>query len=108
MTTRLRPTPRRRRPRGPRRHTDGGDRLAVLVSPGRVAKGDGTPYKVFTPYYNAWRNTAGARRPGRVRRRRTGSTRPKRPGGVDIPDAGAELELPAGEKAARRSVDHVR
>ena len=26
-----------------------------LVSPGRVTKGDGTPYKVFTPYYNAWR-----------------------------------------------------
>ncbi|MDT5066452.1 MAG: deoxyribodipyrimidine photo-lyase, partial [Mycobacterium sp.] len=26
-----------------------------LVSPGRVTKGDGTPYKVFTPYYAAWR-----------------------------------------------------
>ena len=26
-----------------------------LVSPGRVTKGDGTPYKVFTPYFSAWR-----------------------------------------------------
>ena len=30
----VRPTPRRRRPRGPRRHTDGGDRLAVPGVPG--------------------------------------------------------------------------
>ena len=26
-----------------------------LVSPGRVVKGDGEPYKVFTPFYDAWR-----------------------------------------------------
>ena len=26
-----------------------------LVSPGRVTKDDGTPYKVFTPFYAAWR-----------------------------------------------------
>jgi deoxyribodipyrimidine photolyase len=26
-----------------------------LVSPGRVTKGDGTPYKVFTPFFGAWR-----------------------------------------------------
>ena len=25
-----------------------------LVSPGRVVKGDGEPYKVFTPFYGAW------------------------------------------------------
>ncbi len=25
-----------------------------LVSPGRVVKGDGDPYKVFTPFYGAW------------------------------------------------------
>ncbi len=24
------------------------------VSPGRILKGDGTPYKVFTPYFRAW------------------------------------------------------
>lgn len=26
-----------------------------LVSPGRVTKDDGTPYKVFTPFFNRWR-----------------------------------------------------
>ena len=26
-----------------------------LVSPGRVTKDDGTPYKVFTPFYSAWK-----------------------------------------------------
>ena len=26
-----------------------------LVTPGRVVKGDGEPYKVFTPFYDAWR-----------------------------------------------------
>src|SRR6202007_17102 len=26
-----------------------------LVSPGRVVKGNGDPYKVFTPFYDAWR-----------------------------------------------------
>lgn len=27
---------------------------AYAVAPGRVKKGDGTPYKVYTPYYRAW------------------------------------------------------
>ena len=36
-----------------------------LVSPGRVTKGDGTPYKVFTPFYGAWRKH-GWRRPGPI------------------------------------------
>src|ERR1700742_691023 len=26
-----------------------------LVAPGRITKPDGTPYKVFTPFYEAWR-----------------------------------------------------
>ncbi len=57
-----------------------------LVSPGRVTKGDGTPYKVFTPFYDAWRRH-GWRRPAEVgpevgaldrpgRRRRAVSTSP--------------------------------
>ena len=37
-----------------------------LVSPGRVTKDDGTPYKVFTPFYAAWRKH-GWRAPGVVR-----------------------------------------
>lgn len=73
-----------------------------LVSPGRVTKDDGTPYKVFTPYFAAWRRH-GWRPPA--------STGPKSaqwidpedvPGTVAIPDLGIELELPAGESAARR------
>ena len=73
-----------------------------LVSPGRVVKGDGDPYKVFTPFY------------GRMAEARLASAREVGPevghwidpadvkGGVEIPDAGVELELPAGEQAAQR------
>ena len=25
-----------------------------VVAPGRVLKGDGTPYRVYTPYHRAW------------------------------------------------------
>ena len=71
-----------------------------LVSPGRVTKGDGTPYKVFTPFYSAWREhgwrapardrarrsarwidpaDVGRRRRHPRRRRRTGPSRPVRP-----------------------------
>ena len=35
-----------------------------LVSPGRVTKDDGTPYKVFTPFFRAWRQV-GWRAPAR-------------------------------------------
>lgn len=74
-----------------------------LVSPGRVTKADGTPYKVFTPFYDAWRKH-GWRSPAES------GTKSARwvdaadvPGAhvVDIPDTGMELELPAGEQAAR-------
>ncbi|MDP9167053.1 MAG: DNA photolyase family protein [Actinomycetota bacterium] len=71
-----------------------------LVSPGRVTKGDGTPYKVFTPFYAAWRQH-GWRAPAK-----TGATSarwidPADVGGtVDIPPGDAELEHPAGESAA--------
>ena len=76
-----------------------------LVSPGRVAKGDGTPYKVFTPFYDAWR------RHGWPTPADTGASSARwidpadvagRPELADIPDAGVELETPAGEAAARR------
>jgi deoxyribodipyrimidine photolyase len=32
------------------------------VTPGRVTKAEGTPFKVFTPFARAWRTTAGAGR----------------------------------------------
>ena len=73
-----------------------------LVSPGRVTKSDGSPYKVFTPFYDAW-HRHGWRKPAASG---ADSARWIDPAdvsaGVDIPDAGVELELPAGETAARK------
>src|SRR5690606_36523630 len=41
-------------------HADGRELRMVgspyAVAPGRVTKGDGTPYRVFTPYRAAWRD----------------------------------------------------
>jgi deoxyribodipyrimidine photo-lyase len=71
-----------------------------LVSPGRVVKDSGEPYKVFTPFFDAWRKH-GWRAPAK-----SGPTSAKwiDPAGlkgcVEIPDLGVELDLPAGEKAA--------
>ncbi|MBX7430835.1 DNA photolyase family protein [Mycobacterium sp. Y57] len=76
-----------------------------LVSPGRVAKSDGTPYKVFTPYYEAWRRHGwrASAESGAGSVRWIGPAEvPGRPDLADIPDAGVELEFPAGERAARR------
>ena len=73
-----------------------------LVSPGRVTKNDGAPYKVFTPFYDAWRKQ-GWRPPAASGPKSARWIDPKDvPGAVDIPDLGVELELPAGETAARR------
>lgn len=73
-----------------------------LVSPGRVTKDDGTPYKVFTPYYGAWRKH-GWRAPAKSGAKSARWIDPADvPGGVEIPDAGVELELAAGETAAKR------
>jgi deoxyribodipyrimidine photo-lyase len=72
-----------------------------LVAPGRVTKRDGTPYRVFTPFYAAWREH-GWRAPAK-----TGPTSARWidpadvGGGVDIPAGDHELDLPAGEAAAR-------
>lgn len=74
-----------------------------LVTPGRVTKSDGTPYKVFTPFYAVWRDH-GWRAPAK-----TGPTSARwmdpadvegGKDGVDIPAGGVELDLPAGERAA--------
>ena len=72
-----------------------------LVSPGRVTKDDGAPYQVFTPFYAAWRKH-GWRAPANSGAKSARWIDPADvSGGVDIPDAGVELELPAGESAAR-------
>lgn len=73
-----------------------------LVTPGRVTKDDGTPYKVFTPFLARWREI-GWRSPA------PSSTAPVRwidPAQlpkrlrVEAPDPGADLDIEAGEAAA--------
>jgi deoxyribodipyrimidine photo-lyase len=73
-----------------------------LVSPGRVRKGDGSPYKVFTPFFDAWREH-GWRAPAESDVDAARWVDPANlPGRVDIPDTGVKLDMPAGETAARR------
>lgn len=72
-----------------------------LVSPGRVTKGDGSPYKVFTPFFRAWRD-AGWRRPARSG---ADSARWMDPAQLsvercEIPDPAVDLDHAAGESAA--------
>lgn len=75
-----------------------------LVSPGRVTKDDGNPYKVFTPYFRRWREV-GWRGPAQSG---PDSADWIDPGGVaglpepvDPPDPAVALDIPAGEAAAR-------
>lgn len=71
-----------------------------LVSPGRVTKPDGRPYKVFTPFHRAWREH-GWRAPAASGPESAHWLDPaKVRGAVQIPDPGVELDLPAGETAA--------
>ncbi len=72
-----------------------------LVSPGRITKGDGSAYKVFTPFYEAWRRH-GWRTPAESSAESANWIDPAEvSGGIEIPDAGVKLALPAGETAAR-------
>jgi deoxyribodipyrimidine photo-lyase len=73
---------------------------AYLVSPGRVAKKDGTPYKVFTPFFGAWRQ-AGWRQPARSDSARWLDPARLAVDRCQIPDPGAALAVAAGEEAAR-------
>lgn len=71
-----------------------------LVSPGRVTKPDGGPYKVFTPFHRAWREH-GWRAPAASGPESAHWLDPAKVRGVvQIPDPGVELDLPAGETAA--------
>jgi deoxyribodipyrimidine photo-lyase len=76
-----------------------------LVSPGRVAKDDGSPYKVFTPFFRRWREV-GWRAPAQISPDQVNWVDPIRttglPDPVDPPDPQARLDIPAGETAARR------
>ena len=74
-----------------------------LVSPGRVTKDDGTPYKVFTPFFRTWQEH-GWRAPAKTGPKAARWIDPADiDGGVDIPAGDTELELPAGETAARKA-----
>ena len=77
-----------------------------LVSPGRVTKGDGSPYKVFTPFYSAWREH-GWRAPAKTGAKTATWIDPadvtKGAGESDIPEGEAALDVPAGEAAARKA-----
>ncbi len=73
-----------------------------LVSPHRVVKKDGSPYKVFTPYFRAWLDH-GWRAPATTGPRTASWVDPAGlPARTEIPDGDADLEMPAGERAARR------
>lgn len=76
-----------------------------LVSPGRVTKDDGTPYKVFTPFFNRWREV-GWRAPAHSDSAAVDWIDPAAAKGLpertDAPNPAVALDLPAGEIAARR------
>lgn len=71
------------------------------VAPGRVLKGDGTPYKVFTPFYRAW-SEHGWRRPADSDPAHVSWLVVDGDGIPDDPAVDAELP-PAGEVAAHEA-----
>ncbi|OBF67003.1 deoxyribodipyrimidine photolyase [Mycobacterium sp. 852002-51971_SCH5477799-a] len=74
-----------------------------LVSPGRVTKPDGSPYKVFTPFLRQWQKT-GWREPAKSNADSARWLDPVqlRVKHCEIPDPGVALEMAAGEAEARK------
>ncbi len=74
-----------------------------LVSPGRVTKPDGSPYKVFTPFLRQWRKI-GWREPAKSNAKSARWLDPARLRikQCEIPDPGASLGVAVGEAAARK------
>jgi deoxyribodipyrimidine photo-lyase len=77
-----------------------------LVSPGRVTKADGSPYRVFTPFFRAWRG-ARWRAPARSGPDSATWLDPDQLCGstvhrCEVPDPGVRLDIPAREAAASR------
>jgi deoxyribodipyrimidine photo-lyase len=79
------------------------------VAPGRVTKGDGSPFKVYTPFYKAWsehgwRGPANSK-PGAVDWRTAEGTGipqdPELPAGLTLPEAGEEAALAAWRRFRR-------
>ncbi len=76
----------------------------ALHNPDEVLKGDGDPYRVFTPYYKAWQKLAKSEAGGKLRKINT----PDNISSLKLPTlahwglpAAPEGILPGGEKAAR-------
>ena len=74
------------------------------VTPGRLAKNDGEPYKVYTPFLRAWRDH-GWHSPADTGPKSATWVDPKdvttsKLKAADIPDPGVDLPQPAGETAA--------
>ena len=79
------------------------------VAPGRVTKSDGSPFKVYTPFYRAW-SEHGWRKPaqsdpGNVAWRTVGGTgipqEPRLPSGLTLPEAGEKAALDAWRRFCR-------
>ena len=76
-----------------------------LLSPGRVTKDDGSPYKVFTPFFRRWREI-GWRAPAQSDPATVEWIDPDGvaalPPRVPAPNPAVPLDYPAGEAAARQ------
>ena len=75
---------------------------AYLVSPQRITKDDGTPYRVFTPFFKKWQEL-GWRAPACSGPESVRWIDPAQCTAIhpcEIPDLGIELHHPAGEAAA--------
>jgi len=83
------------------------------VAPGRVTKGDGTPFKVYTAFYRAWAEhgwrAPAASRPGDVTWRALEGTGipqdPDLPAGLTLPEAGEAAALAAWRSFRRSRLD---
>ena len=79
------------------------------VAPGRVTKGDGSPFKVYTPFYRAWSGHGWRKpartKPGAVDWRRLDGTGiphdPELPAGLTLPEAGEAAALDAWRRFRR-------
>src|ERR1700761_2745840 len=78
------------------------------IAPGRITKGDGTPFKVYTPFYKAWSEhgwRAPARSPGRTERQTPDGPGipqyPALPSGLTLPEAGEQAALAAWRRFRR-------
>ncbi len=77
---------------------------SFAVTPGRVTKSDGEPYKVFTPYFRAWRDhgwhTPAKSGPTSATWVDPADVTSSEIHAHDIPDLDVDLSIPAGERAA--------